>query len=166
MITIKHFTDAYSSWKRGRIPLRLVQDQAAVLIGLCRNAHRPIGDALEVTETDIDWLLQQPEASQDYADLLGGKVQICESEADLKQVQGCDFDWAAEHGNQWPCVTDIPIAWDDCRKLREASGESEWFLFLQIWNDAGGPVFYVSQCLWDAARVDEHLAATNATWNP
>lgn len=166
MITIHSFTEAHRSWQQGQITLRLVQDQAAVLIGLCRNAQRPIADALEVAYADIDWLLQQPEASQDYADLLGGNVYVCQSEADLKQIVGMDMDWASTHGNQWPNVTDPPMAWDSCTYLAEKSGDPEWTMFLLCWNDAGGPVYYVPKHLWDAARVAEHMAATNAVWNP
>ncbi len=166
MITIERFIDAYRSWQQGRIPLRLVQDQAAVLIGICRNTYRPIADALEVTDAEIAWLLQQPEASQKYAELLGGDVHVCESEADLKQVQGCDFEWAAAHGGIWPCLTDTPIGWDSCAYLTEKSGDPQWVMFLLCWNDAGGPVYNVPKHLWDAARVVEHMAATNAVWNP
>ncbi len=161
MITISRFIDAFASYQQRRFPYRLLQDQAAVLIGLCRNTNRPIADALEITDAHIAWLLQQPEAADAYADLLGGDVYICETVADLSKVQGCDFDWAAAHGGKWPCVSDIPIAWDDCRKLSELSGDSEWAIFLICWNDAGGPVYFVPKSLWPAARLEEHLAATN-----
>lgn len=166
MITIHRFIDAYRSYREGRHPLRLLQDQAAVLIGLCRNTYRPIADALEVTDVDIAWLLRQPEAEQNYADLLGGNVHICESADDLRQLVGMDMDWASSHDNQWPNVTDLPMAWDSCTYLAEKSGDPEWLMFLLCWNDAGGPVYYVPKHLWDAARVAEHMAATNIVWNP
>ncbi len=166
MITISSFTDAYSSWQHGRIPPRLVQDQAAVLIGLCGNNYRSIADALEVTDADIAWLLQQPEASQKYADLLGGNVYVCEAGADLQQVQGCDFDWAAAHDGKWPCLTDTAIAFDQCSYVQELSGEPMYVLLMTIWTDAGGPVYYVPKSLWSAARLEEHMLATNAAWNP
>lgn len=166
MITIQRFIDAYRSHREGRHPLRLLQDQAAVLIGLCLNTYRPIVDALEVTDADIAWLLQQQEASQDYADLLGGNVYVPECADDLTQIVGMDMDWASNHGNQWPNVTDLPLAWDSCTYLTEKSGDPEWANFLLCWNDAGGPVFYVPKRLWNAARVDEHMAATNTVWNP
>lgn len=166
MIEIRTFIDSYSSYQNGRCPYRLLQDQAAVLIGLGRNTYRPIADALEVTDTDIAWLLQQPEANQDYADLHGGNVHICETTDDLKQIVGMDTDWAGTHGNRWPNVTDLPIAWDSCTYLAEKSGEPQWAMFLLCWNDAGGPVYYVPKHLWEAARVAEHVAETNAAWNP
>lgn len=166
MITIHSFTDAYRSYQQGRHPLRLLQDQAAVLIGLCRNSYRPIADALEITEADIAWLLQQPEAAQDYVNLLGGNVYVSETADDLKQIVGMDMDWASTHGNQWPNVTDLPLAWDSCAYLTEKSGDPEWAMYLLCWNDAGGPVYYVPKQLWHAARVAEHMAATNAVWNP
>lgn len=164
MITFHRFIDAYRSYQQRRCPYRLLQDQAAVLVGICRNTYRPITDALEVTDADIDWLLQQPEAGQDYADLLGGNVYICEADDDLKQIVGMDMDWANGHGNTWPTCTDLPMAWDSCTHLAEKSGDPEWVLFLLCWSDSGGPVYYVPKHLWDAARVSEHMAATNTAW--
>lgn len=166
MITIHRFIDAYRSYQERRHPLRLLQDQAAVLIAICRNTYRPIADALEVTDADIAWLQQQPEATQNYADLLGGNVHICETTDDLKQIVGMDMDWASTHDNQWPNVTDLPMAWDSCTYLTEKSGDPQWAMFLLCWNDAGGPVYYVPKQLWHAARVDEHMATTNTVWNP
>ena len=166
MITISRFIDAYRSYQQRRCPYRLLQDQAAVLIGICRNTYRPIADALEVTDADIAWLLQQPEAADAYADLLGGNVHICETADDLKQIVGMDMDWANSHGSQWPNVTDQPMSWDSCTYLAEYSGEPQWAMFLLCWNDAGGPAYYVPKKLWDAARVAEHMAATNAVWHP
>ncbi len=166
MITIERFIDAYRRYREGRQPLRLLQDQVAVLIGICRNTYRPIAEPLEVTDADINWLLQQPEATQDYADLLGGNVYVSETADDLKQVVGMDMDWASTHDHQWPNVTDLPMAWDSCTYLAEESGEPQWAMFLLCWNDAGGPVYYVPKQLWHAARVAEHMAATNTVWNP
>lgn len=165
MITIERFIDAYRSYQEGRHPLRLLQDQATVLIGICRNAHRPIADAIEVTDADITWLLEQPEAEQSYADLLGGNVHICETADDLKQIVGCDFEFAEQHG-RWPNVTDIPLSFDQCSYVQEQSGEPMYVLLMTIWSDAGGAVFYLGRALWDAARVIEHMAATNTVWNP
>lgn len=164
MLTLHSFKEAFAFYQQDRIPFRLLQDQAAVLVGLCRARCRPIANALDVTDKDITWLLQQPESAWDYANFLGGYFYVCESVADLQQVQGCDFDWAAGHGSKWPCVTDTPIAWDDCRKLSEVSGESEWAVFLIFWNDAGGPVYYLPKSLWSAARLEEHIAATHTVW--
>jgi len=166
MITIHRFTDAYLSYQEGQQPFRLLQDQALILINTCQDTYRPIADAFDVTNTDINWVLQQPEATEDYADLFGGDVFICEHEADLKQIVGMDTDWANSHDGKWPNVTDLPMAWDSCTYLTEKSGDPEWVMFLLCTNDAGGPVFYVPKQLWDAARVVEHMAATNTTWNP
>jgi len=166
LIVIHSFIEAHQLCKQIAIPYRLLQDQAAVLINTCRHTYRPITDALEVSDADLAWLLQQPEASQDYADLLGGNVYIAQCEADLKQVVGMDMDWASAHGNQWPNVTDLPMAWDSCTYLAEKSGEPQWAMFLLCWNDSGGPVYYAPKHLWQQARVTEHMAATNMVWNP
>ncbi len=137
-----------------------------MLIAICRDSYRPIADALEVNDADIDWLLRQPEAEQSYADLVGGNVYICETADDLKQIVGMDMDWASANGNQWPNVTDLPMSWDSCTYLVEKSGDPQWAMFLLCWNDAGGPVYYLPKHLWEAARIAEHVAETNAAWNP
>ena len=166
MITIPCFIDAYRRYRDGQHPYRLLQDQAAVLIGICRYTHRLIADALEVTDADIDWLLQQPEAAAEYIDLLGGNVYVCEAADDLKQIVGMDMDWAESHGNKWPNVTDLPMAWDSCNFLVEKSGDPQWVMFLLCWNDAGGSSYFVPKHLWQQARVTEHMEATNVVWNP
>lgn len=166
MITLHSFKEAFRTYRQDRLPFRLLQDQAAVMVGLCRAPFRPVADALDITGEDISWLLKQPEASQDYADLLGGNVYIPECADDLQQIVGMDMDWASTHGNQWPNVTDLPLAWDSCIYLAEKSGDPQWAMFLLCWNDAGGPVYYIGTHLWEAARVAEHVAETNDAWNP
>ena len=161
MITIHRFIDAYRGYHEGRHAFRLLQDQALILINSCRASCRPIPDAFDVTGADLDWLLQQSEATEDYADLFGGDVYICERDADLTQIVGMDMDWANSHDGKWPSVIDLPMAWDSCTYLAEKSGDPEWAMFLLCWNDAGGPVYYVPKHLRQAARVVEHMAATN-----
>lgn len=109
--------------------------------------------------------MQQPEATQDYGDYLGGYVYVCETDEDLLQIQGCDFEWAEAHDGNWPNVTDIAMPWDACTYLSEASGDPQWVIFLLCWNNAGGPVYYVPKHLWQQARVAEHIEATNPTLN-
>ncbi len=161
MITSHNFNQAYEQYTVGLIPFRLLQDQAAVMIGLCANTHPECSAALAITDPDIQWLLQQPEASLDYSNLLGGAMFVCETTIDLKQIEGCDFAWAESHGD-WPNVTEIPMTWDNCCYLDEVSGEPQWVLFLMCWNNAGGPIYYVPKYLWQIARVSEHIALSNA----
>jgi hypothetical protein len=165
MLTIQRFKDALRDYRDGRQPLRLLQDQAVILVNCCRNPYRYIPEAFDITDADIDWLLQQPEATQEYAELIGGDVFICQTPEDLKQVVGMDMDWASAHDG-WPNITDLPVVWDGCNFLAEKSGDPEWAMFLLCTNDSGGPVYYIPRTLWDAARVVEHMAATNAAWNP
>lgn len=165
MITIHHFNEACQYYKQHKLSFRLLQDQAAVMIGLCENTHSSVNNPLEITQADIDWLMQQAEAAQDYADFLGGRVYICEAEADLLQIHGCNFEWAESHDDNWPNVTDIAMSWDVCNYLAETSGDPQWVILLLCWNNAGGPVYYVPKHLWAKARVTEHIEATNPTPN-
>lgn len=160
MIKLHHFNEAYQHYKQQKVCFRLLQDQAAVLIGICESQHATVSNSLEITNTDIDWLLRQPEANQNYSDFLGGNVFVCEAEDDLLQIHGCDFEWAEEHDGQWPNVTDIAMSWDACTYLDEASGDPEWAMFLLCWNNAGGHVYYVPKHLWVQARVSEHIEIT------
>lgn len=83
MIILDNFNQAYQQHKIGLITFRLLQDQAAVMIGLCANPHPERSAALAITDPDIQWLLQQPETSLDYSNLLGGDVFVCETSIDL-----------------------------------------------------------------------------------
>lgn len=164
MLTITSFTEAHQLYQKKHIPWRILQDQAAVLIGICENQHVGIADARDISLADIAWLLLQPESKHTYADFLGGNVFVCHCEDDLKQVIGIDMDWASRHGDRFPNVTDQPMAWDSCATLAEESGPAEWALFLLCWLDSGGPTYYIPKHLWTAARVAEHIAETNRHW--
>lgn len=160
MIKMQNFNEACLHYKQHKINFRLLQDQAAVLIGLCKNHHSTVSNPIQITNANIDWLLQQPEATQNYSEFLGGSVFVCETENDLLEIHGCNFEWAEEHNGQWPNVTDIAMSWDACSYLDEASGDPEWVIFLLCWNNSGGPVYYVPKHLWTQARVTEHIEAT------
>jgi hypothetical protein len=160
MVTLHSFNETYQQYQSGLIPCRLVQEQALVMLGICSNPPQTINSALDITDDDIHWLLQQSEASYDYSEYLGGYSYVCETEVDLTQILGCDLEWAKAHSGTRPNVTDIPMAWDACCYLSESVGEPQWVIFLLCWNNAGGPVYYVPKHLWELARVDEHIAAT------
>lgn len=179
MLTLHSFHEAQRLTMRGLLPFRLLQDQAAVLWAYVDSASDSQSAPFVVpfvlpadfptvpwliTGEQIDALSAQAVASVPYADLLGGDVHVCESEADLLSVVGMDMEFADAHGGRWPNVTELPMAWDSCTYVTEANGESHWVLFLLCWSDAGGPVFYVPKHLWTAARVEEHMALTNAAW--
>ena len=55
-----------------------------VLIGI--NSGHYVDEAFDMGDSDIEWLLQQPESSEDYNGLLGGEVNVCQTEADLKEI--------------------------------------------------------------------------------
>lgn len=161
MITINHFSDAHQQYQQHKISFRLLQDQAFIILGICQHNISSDTTPLEITQSDIDWLMQQPEATQAYSDYLGGDVHVCETAQDLLQILGCDFDWANKHNRHWPNVTNIAMTWDVCNYLDEATGDPQWVMFVMCWNNAGGPVYYVPKHLWEQARITEHIAATN-----
>jgi hypothetical protein len=165
MIVIHNFKEACSLHQQGHIPFRLLQEQALVLIGICPQPNRYINEALDITDKDIEWLLQQPDALEDYNGMLGGEVYICQCEADLKEVQGIDLEFAREHGNRWPDVTDQVMSWDVCNYLTEKDGEPNFCAFAIFWNDAGGNIFYLPKHLWGIGRVADHVLATQQFWD-
>ena len=163
MIEIHSFSDAHQNYKQHKISFRVLQDQAALILSICQNNQLAISNPQAMTQLDIDWLMQQPEAFQDYNEYLGGYVNVCETDQDLLQIHGCDFDWAQKHNGNWPNVTDFPMSWDVCNYLDETTGDPQWVIFVMCWNNAGGPTYYVPRCLWVKARVIEHIAVTNLT---
>ena len=165
MVTIHSFNEAHHLYQSGVTPYRLLQDQTAVMLGICSKPHPSVVNSLDITVDDIHWLLLQEESAYAYSDYLGGNAYVCETEDDLKQIHGCDFAWAETHAGEWPNVTDMPMSWDSCCYLQESTGEPQWVLFLLCWNNAGGNVYYVPKHLWIAARVNEHIAATESVWN-
>ncbi len=176
MVTIFSFEHAYHLYREGRIPLRLLQEQGLVVgnysdtdswapsAEVSTTSLKGIADAFDLGDGDIESLLGRPEASEGYNGLLGGAVHVCQTEDDLKQIEGMDMEWAETHGGKWPNVTDKPMSWDQCDYLKEKRGDSQWVVFLLCWNDAGGPVFYVPRHLWKQARVQEHIEETNGFW--
>lgn len=86
MIIIRNFNEAYCMYQQALLPLRLLQEQAVVMLGIC---DQPT-DVLSITNQHIQWLTQQPESETSYIDLVGGDMHICEHANDLMQIQGCD----------------------------------------------------------------------------
>ena len=164
MITIHKFKEAHQLYQSGFIQYRLLQDQAAVMLGICSNPHPTVAKTLDITVNDINWLLQQNEAAYQYSEYLGGNFYVCETPADLLQINGCDFEWAEAHGGVWPNVTDMAMSWDSCIYLQEANGEPQWVTFLMCWNNAGGSIYYLPKQLWTIAKVGEHVAFTELAW--
>ncbi len=160
MITSHTLNESYQQYQSGLIPYRLVQEQAFVMLGICSNPPQAVMNPLDITDELIQWLLQQSESAYDYSEVLGGYSYVCDVEADLTQILGCDLEWTKTHLGALPNVTDLPMSWDACSYLSESVGEPQWVIFLLCWNNAGGSVYYVPKHLWGLARVDEHIAAT------
>ena len=115
----------------------------------------------KITLEDAAELFAREEDQLDY--WVGGPINICETEEDLKQVEGCDLEWAQTHNDTWPNVTDLPMSWDVCAYCSD-NPDTGWAVFVLCTNDAGGSSYYVPQHLWRAARVAEHIAKHKADW--
>ena len=115
----------------------------------------------KITLEDAAKLLADKEDQLDY--WLGGSINICETEEDLKQIEGCDLEWAQAHNDTWPNVTDLPMSWDVCAYCAD-NPDTGWAVFVLCTNNAGGSSYYVPQHLWGAARVAEHIAKHKADW--
>lgn len=146
----------------GTLPELLLKEQLSVFDQM--EAELPEG-AL-TTAQHVEYLISQWPGSKEentFEWLFGGALYVCETEEDLKEIEGCDMDWAEAHEDKWPSVVDLPMSWDHCGYVGEDAA-SGWFVFLLCWNNAGGPIYYVPQPLWESARVVEHLAAHAADW--
>ena len=115
----------------------------------------------KITLEDAAELFAHKEDQLDY--WAGGPFNICETEEDLKQIEGFDLEWAEAHNDTWPNVTDLPMAWDVCAYWGNKP-DSGWAVFVLCTNDAGGSSYYVPQHLWEAARLTEHIAKHKKEW--
>lgn len=165
MIVSHRFAEARQQCRQGVIPFRLLQEQVAVLIGVCENPHAGVADSIDITEADIEWLATQPESKEDYEGLLGGAFHLCQSSDDLLVIEGFDAQWIKTHDGCSPNVTDLPMSWDSCRYVSERDENPNWVQFLLCSNNAGGPVYYVPRELWRLALVEEHMMATDQFWS-
>ena len=165
MITLHSFREAYELYQQDRIPLCVLQNQAQIFLNIEPMPNRYVFEAIEIGDIDFQWILDNADADEDYNGMLGGKCHVCETEDDLKSIQGMDMEFAESHGNRWPNVMDMVMSWDACDYLPQQEGDPEWAMFLLCWNDAGGPVFYVQKRLWEVARVAEHIAASKDFWD-
>lgn len=153
MIVLSNFSEALQQYRRGVIPYCLLQEQAALLIGLCR--YRDV-DGFEITADDIRWLYGQQESRSAYKALLGGNVSVCQTEADILDVKGIDFEW--------PNVTDLPIPVVACFYNYEQDGDPRWATFLFRGSNGERFLYYIPRMLWKFARIEEHAGRTYRFW--
>jgi hypothetical protein len=149
MLSLKSFQEAWH--KRKIVPFVIMQD-------VFRMADIGLG-VLEREAVDLEYMRIVSQKNEEdlpsFEDYLGGDVNIVETEEDLKKITNCDLDFADKHGGRWPDVTDMPMVWDDCRKLDE-----EWALFFAAWTDAGGNTYYVPRKFWEQIDLDSHVRLT------
>jgi len=162
MIVIQSFKEMAAMHKSGSLPFRIVQEITAVLLGLC-GYTKDIPESVEVTQQEIDWLLALPE-ELDFMHYLGGHVFIAETEEDLKQIVGMDFEFGKQHG-RWPNVTEAVLGWDEAKYLTNADGNADYALLFAATNNAGGPSWFIPRNLWQAAQIDKHIAAHQQFWS-
>jgi hypothetical protein len=161
MITIHSFKEMTKLHQAGEVPYRIVQEIAFVLLGLC--GGKDVASAVDVTDAEIDWLLALPEET-DFMHYMGGWVYICETEEDLKQVTGMDFQFSEQHG-RFPDCTEAILPLDDARVLINEDGTADYALLFAATNNAGGPSWFIPQHLWQAAMIDKQIKAHQQFWS-
>lgn len=156
MIEICNFKQAFQLYQTNQLAFSIIQDIAYTLMSACDDIPPNVHSSTDINTDNLIWLSGQITAEFSFNEYLGGDAYICESEADLTSIKGFDPAWAEKHGD-WPNVTDKPMVWDVCCML-----DDSYVTFCCIWNNAGGPVYYVPKLLWSAAKVEEHLAINQA----
>ncbi len=176
MIVIRSYQEAHRTFQQGQIPFRLLQEISFVMLGISDSNNgtgenrtdnnrtaNPVADATAITLADVSWLLTQPQANEEFMWTLGGNLHVCQTDADLADVTGIDMDFGNLHG-RWPNVTELPMQWDQCQLLHEATGDPQWAVFMNCTNDSGGAVHWIPRSLWASARVPEHIQLTRQYW--
>lgn len=155
MIEINCIKQAYQLYQSNQLPLIVIQDIAFMFMGACHDIPPNVSTYTDINSDNLIWLSDQLSAEFSFNEFLGGNAYICETESDLTAIVAYDQDWFVQYG-RWPNVTDKPMIWDVFNTLN-----AEWAIFGYCWNNAGGKVFYVPECLWHIARVSEHLLINN-----
>lgn len=142
MVVIHSFEEAHQLWQQGQLPFRLLQETSLILLGITQE-ERHIEHAYDITQSDIEGLLQQDVATEMYVEFLGGEFKICEKEADLAEI---NFD----------------EGFDINEPLTEKAGDPEWAMFLLCTNNNGGTSYLIPKHLWQSKQMAEHVALWNA----
>jgi hypothetical protein len=163
MIVIQSFKEMAEFHQSGAVPFRIVQEVAYVLLGLCEYVGKDIAEPTALTQQEADWLLAKQEDIE-FMTYLGGNIFIVETEADLSEVIGMDFEFSAKHG-RWPTCCEAVLPLDDARYLLNADGSSDYALLFAATNNAGGPSWFIPQHLWQAAQIDKQIEANHQFWS-
>ena len=159
MIELKNFKEVWLGFVAGRVPEAILLDCTRVQINIEDDDREP---SIQIAKT----LYTNFEDTEDnsFMYLTGGNVFICENEDDLKQIEGCDFEFAKNNGDRWPNVTELPMSWDCCDYV-DSDESTGWAIFLLCSNNAGGNIYYVPRSLWVAARLEEHMEVHKKLWS-
>ncbi len=141
MITIHSFEEAHQLWQQGRLPFRLLQETSLILLGITQE-DRHIEHAYDISEVDIEGLLQHEIASEKYVDFLGGEFKIVETESDLAEIHfGEGFDIS--------------------EPLAEKIGEAMYWYLVLCTSNSGGISYLTPRHLWKSKK----MAAEVDLWN-
>lgn len=118
---------------------------------------------------EVNWVdasLEQPEITlgeifdKPFMDLVGGNINVCQTEEDLKAILSYDADFFKEH-NREPNIMDKPASWDVMNYVFD-NPDNKFVAAAMMTNNMGGDLFYIPEELWEAARVKEHLEMQSA----
>lgn len=153
MITFETMSDMVEAVNQNRIPAVLAQDIARAFDGT----------------GEIDWptaALEQIEElmGENYTalfmDQVGGTINVCETEEDLKQILNYDQEFFAANGRE-PNITDQPASWDVMNFVFD-NPEHKYVAAAMMTNNLGGSLYYVPESLYGAARIKEHFEKQHA----
>ena len=162
MIEIRSLNEIASLHQSGMVPFRIMQEVAFVLLGLTDN-DKDIAAPTAITQQEVDWLLAQSE-DIDFMTYMGGNVFIVETNADLAEVVGMDFEFAKLHG-RWPNCMEAILPLDEIKYLIKSDGSADYVLLFAATNNAGGSSWFIPRHLWQAAKIDKQIEAHQQFWN-
>ena len=109
MIELKNFKEVWLGFLSGKVEEPVLLDCTRVQSNIENYNIEPTVEVAKILYKNFE---DTEENSFSY--LVGGNVFICETEEDLEQIEGVDFEFAESNGGRWPNVTDLPMAWDCC----------------------------------------------------
>jgi hypothetical protein len=148
-------------YKKAEVPECILKEAASLVRQMLDTDAEGTAELLTMREVEETLDLLGEELTDDFELNSGGKIFICETEEDLKQVKTCSW---CEPESCYLDITQTVATCDGCWYLYNKE-DTGWGCYFLATNNAGGPAYYIPAKLWDACKFKEQLKVTNEHWD-
>lgn len=146
----KNILECYELWKKGEVP-NLVFADIISCFGVALDENEGVSEAL---------IKELP--STDFYVHIGGDIHLLETFEDLHEISTTVVDPATKG---WASLVNTADAFDIAKYLGEGTRYDRIAVFMNCWNDDGGPLYYVPKAIADQCpNVDLSVKLTSTFW--